>query len=265
MLTFQSVTKRFETLDGIKTVFEDLNITIETGEFISVIGANGAGKSTFVRLVSGDLLPDVGEVSLDGKGLSLMPLHLRKRLIGKVYQDPAMGAVSRMTVMENLSMADRKGQSFGLGMGLNRKGRPRYEAILGTLEMGLENHLDTEVRFLSGGQRQALALVMATLVTPRILILDEHTAALDPKSAQMILQKTAELVQAEKITTIMITHSLNAAIQYGERLLLFSGGQVRLDVKGEEKKALTPQILMPYYVQEGSPSPMDPNENNKDE
>lgn len=262
MLTFQSVTKRFETLDGIKTVLEDLNITIESGEFVSVVGANGTGKSTFVRLVSGDLLPDVGEVSLDGRGLSLMPLHLRKRLIGKVYQDPAMGTVSRMTVLENLSMADRKGKSFGLGMGLNRKGRSRYEKLLGTLEMGMESHLDTEVRFLSGGQRQALALIMATLVTPRILILDEHTAALDPKSAQMILQKTAELVSTEQITTIMITHSLNAAIHYGERLLLFSGGQIRLDLKGEEKKALTPQILLPYYVQDASSSPMEERSDN---
>ncbi len=262
MLTFQSVTKRFETLDGIKTVFENLNITIESGEFVSVVGANGTGKSTFVRLVSGDLLPDSGEVSLDGKGLSLMPLHLRKRLIGKVYQDPAMGAVSRMTVLENLSMADRKGKSFGLGMGLNRKERSRYEKLLGTLDMGMESHLDTEVRFLSGGQRQALALIMATLVTPRILILDEHTAALDPKSAQMILQKTAELVSTEQITTIMITHSLNAAIHYGERLLLFSGGQIRLDLKGEEKKALTPQILLPYYVQDASSSPMEERSEN---
>lgn len=254
MLEFQSVTKRFETLDGVKTVFEDMSITIEKGEFVSVVGSNGAGKSTFVRLVSGDLLPDGGEVSLDGKGLSQMPLHIRKRLIGKVYQDPALGAVSRMTVMENLSMADRKGQNFGLGMGLNRKGRSRYESILGTLEMGLESHMDTEVRFLSGGQRQALALIMATLVTPRILILDEHTAALDPKSAHYILEKTAQLVGTEKITTIMITHSLNAAIHYGGRLLLFSGGQVKLDVRGAQKKALTPQILMPYYVQEGSGS-----------
>lgn len=256
MLTFESVTKRFDTLDGVRTVFEDLNITIGTGEFVSVVGSNGAGKSTFVRLVSGDLLPDCGDVSLDGKGLSLMPMHLRKRLIGKVYQDPALGAVSRMTVMENLSMAGRKGQGFGLGLGLNRRERGRYAALLGTLGMGLENHLDTEVRFLSGGQRQALALVMATLVTPRILILDEHTAALDPKSAQMILEKTAELVSAERITTIMITHSLQAAIHYGDRLLLFSGGQVRLDLKGETKRALTPATLMPYYVQEGTASPL---------
>jgi len=256
MLTFQAVTKRFDTLDGVRTVFENLDITIGTGEFVSVVGSNGAGKSTFVRLVSGDLLPDAGEVSLDGKGLSLMPLHVRKRLIGKVYQDPALGAVSRMTVMENLSMAGRKGQTFGLSLGLNRRERGRYGEVLGTLGMGLENHLDTEVRFLSGGQRQALALVMATLVTPRILILDEHTAALDPKSAQLILEKTAALVSAERMTTIMITHSLQSAIQYGDRLLLFSGGQVRLDLKGAEKHTLTPAALMPYYVQEGAASPL---------
>lgn len=251
MLRIDSITKSFENeLGEVKNVFNGLNLNIEQGDFISIIGSNGAGKSTLLDTITGNITPDSGKINIDGKDITNMPKYKRGSFISKVYQNPSIGTAPSMTVFENLSMADNKGKSFGFSLGLNKKRKEYYRSLLKELGLGIENQMDTEVKSLSGGQRQCLALIMATLNKPKVLLLDEHTAALDPKTSKIIMNKTREIVEKNGISTLMITHNLQDAINYGNRLIMLHNGEILLDVKGEEKRELTPEKLLKVFNRE---------------
>lgn len=251
MLKIENITKSFENeLGEIKNVFKGLNLNIEQGDFISIIGSNGAGKSTLLDTITGNITPDSGKVNIDGKDITDMPKHKRGSFISKVYQNPSVGTAPSMTVFENLSMADNKGKTFGFSLGLNKKRKEYYRSLLKELGLGIENQMDTEVKSLSGGQRQCLALIMATLNKPKVLLLDEHTAALDPKTSKIIMNKTREIVEKNGISTLMITHNLQDAINFGNRLIMLHNGEILLDVKGKEKSELTPEKLLKVFNRE---------------
>ena len=251
MLRIDSITKSFENeLGEVKNVFNGLNLNIEQGDFISIIGSNGAGKSTLLDTITGNITPDSGKINIDGKDITNMPKYKRGSFISKVYQNPSIGTAPSMTVFENLSMADNKGKSFGFSLGLNKKRKEYYRSLLKELGLGIENQMDTEVKSLSGGQRQCLALIMATLNKPKVLLLDEHTAALDPKTSKIIMNKTREIVEKNGISTLMITHNLQDAINYGNRLIMLHNGEILLDVKGKEKRELTPEKLLKVFNRE---------------
>lgn len=251
MLRIDNIKKSFENeLGEVKNVFNGLNLNIEQGDFISIIGSNGAGKSTLLDTITGNITPDSGKINIDGKDITNMPKYKRGSFISKVYQNPSIGTAPSMTVFENLSMADNKGKSFGFSLGLNKKRKEYYRSLLKELGLGIENQMDTEVKSLSGGQRQCLALIMATLNKPKVLLLDEHTAALDPKTSKIIMNKTREIVEKNGISTLMITHNLQDAINYGNRLIMLHNGEILLDVKGEEKRELTPEKLLKVFNRE---------------
>lgn len=214
---------------------------------MTIIGSNGAGKSTLLNTIMGNVVPDDGRITIDGRDITTLEKHRRNTFISKVYQNPSLGTSPSMTVYENLSMADNKGKRFGLSLGLNKKRREYYRSILAELNLGIEDQMDTEVGLLSGGQRQSLALIMATLNQPELLLLDEHTAALDPKTSQKIMEKTREVVERSSIPTMMITHNLGDAIRYGNRLIMLHQGRVVLDIRGREKEELTPEKLLAEF------------------
>lgn len=251
MLRIDNIKKSFENeLGEVKNVFNGLNLNIEQGDFISIIGSNGAGKSTLLDTITGNITPDSGKINIDGKDITNMPKHKRGSFISKVYQNPSVGTAPSMTVFENLSMADNKGKTFGFSLGLNKKRKEYYRSLLKELGLGIENQMDTEVKSLSGGQRQCLALIMATLNKPKVLLLDEHTAALDPKTSKIIMNKTREIVEKNRISTLMITHNLQDAINYGNRLIMLHNGEILLDVKEEAKRELTPEKLLKVFNRE---------------
>lgn len=248
MLSISAIKKRFITeLGTTKVVFDGLDLEVGKGDFISIIGSNGAGKSTLLDTITGNIALDSGAISIDGNDITNLPRHKRGSFISKVYQNPSLGTAPSMTVFENLSMADNKGKKFGLSLGLNKARKDYYQEILKELDLGIEKQLDTEVGALSGGQRQCLALLMATLNKPKILLLDEHTAALDPKTSKIIMDKTKEIVEKNQISTLMITHNLQDAINYGNRLIMLHNGKIILDVKGEEKRGLTSEKLLKIF------------------
>ncbi len=250
MLKIDKISKKFNAgTPQEKVVFDEFSFYIEKGEFISIIGSNGAGKSTFLNLISGTAELDSGDVVLEGKSLKNLPKFKRSTYISKVFQNPTLGTAPSMTIMENLSMAENKGKKFGLGFGLNKKSESKYKELLKGLNLNLENQLYTPVGLLSGGQRQALSLIMATLKKPDLLLLDEHTAALDPKTSKMIMGKTDEIVRKNEVTTLMITHNLSDAIKYGDRLIMFHKGQIILDVSGNEKQDLSVEKLLKIFSQ----------------
>ena len=236
MLKLTDIDKTFNagTIDE-KVLFDKFSLSIDEGEFVSVVGSNGSGKTTMLNIISGDVLPDGGPVELKGKDITKMKNFVRAKNIARVFQNPAMGTCPSMTILENMSIADNKGKRYGLTRGLNLKRKDFYRSQLQILGMGLENRLDTLTGTLSGGQRQALALIMATMSKPDILLLDEHTAALDPKSADIVMELTRDVVEESKITTVMITHNLRYAVEYGTRAIMMHEGNVILDLKGEEK------------------------------
>lgn len=236
MLELCNINKTFNkgTIDE-KKLFTDFNIKINDKEFVSVIGSNGSGKTTMLNIISGDVMPDSGSITINGKDITKSANYKRAKNISRVFQDPSSGTCPTMTIFENLSIADNKGKSFNLTKGLNTARKEFYQTQLETLGMGLENRLGTLAGGLSGGQRQALALIMATLSEPDILLLDEHTAALDPKSADIVMNLTDKVVKDKKITTIMITHNLRYAAEYGSRTVMMHEGKAILDVSGEEK------------------------------
>ncbi len=240
MLKLVDINKSFNknTIDE-KILFTDFNITIEKGEFVSVIGSNGSGKTTMLNIIYGDITPDSGNIFLSDEDITRKKNFIRAKRIARVFQNPAMGTCPTMTILENMSIADNKGKAFNLTKGLNTKRKEFYQSQLEVLGMGLENRLDTKAGTLSGGQRQALALIMATLTTPDLLLLDEHTAALDPKSADIVMQLTEEIVTAKKVTTLMVTHNLRYATDYATRTIMMHEGRTILDVSGEEKKNKT--------------------------
>lgn len=236
MLKLTDIDKTFNagTIDE-KVLFDKFSLSIDEGEFVSVVGSNGSGKTTMLNIISGDVLPDGGHVELKGKDITKMKNFVRAKNIARVFQNPAMGTCPSMTILENMSIADNKGKRYGLTRGLNLKRKDFYRSQLQILGMGLENRLNTLTGTLSGGQRQALALIMATMSKPDILLLDEHTAALDPKSADIVMELTRDIVEESKITTVMITHNLRYAVEYGTRAIMMHEGNVILDLKEEEK------------------------------
>ena len=248
MINISNIKKTFySALGEEKAVFNGLNLEINQGDFISVIGSNGAGKTTLLNTISGNIDLDDGYIEVDGKNINNLAKHKRGEFISKVYQNPALGTAPSMTIFENLSMADNKGKIFGLSLGLNYSRKEYYMNLLKELDLGLENLLDTEVQYLSGGQRQCLALIMATLNQPKVLLLDEHTAALDPKTSKIIMDKTEEIVKKSEIPALMITHNLQDAIRYGNRLIMLHNGEIILDIKGKEKEELTQDALMEIF------------------
>lgn len=216
-------------------LFQDFSLTIQDGEFVSVVGSNGSGKTSMLNLICGSIPLDSGSIRIGGKDITNMPEFKRQRKIGRVYQNPAMGTCPSMTILENMSLADNKGKPFNLRPGTNRQSVDFYREQLKSLGLGLEDKMDVKVGVLSGGQRQAMALLMSTMTPIEFLILDEHTAALDPKTAEIIMQLTGKIVEEKHLTTIMVTHNLRYAVEYGNRLLMMHQGHAVMDRAGAEK------------------------------
>lgn len=230
-----------------KKALNGLNLTLNDGDFVTVIGGNGAGKSTLLNAISGVWKPDSGTVEIDGVDVTNMPEHKRAAFLGRVFQDPMKGTAPDMEIAENLAIAARRGTKRKLIWGIKKNERQGYKELLSTLELGLENRLSCKVGLLSGGQRQAITLLMATLRRPKLLLLDEHTAALDPKTAAKVLEITDKLVNENKLTTLMITHNMQDAISHGNRLIMMHEGKVLVDVSGEDKKKLTISELLGLF------------------
>ncbi|MDD3430039.1 MAG: ATP-binding cassette domain-containing protein [Oscillospiraceae bacterium] len=230
-----------------KKALTGVELVINPGDFITVIGGNGAGKSTLLNLIAGVYLPDAGSIILDGIDVTKQPEYKRAAMLGRVFQDPMLGTAGNMGIEENLAMAYRRGKTRGLGWGILNEERKYYKEQLAMLDLGLENRLTSKVRLLSGGQRQALTLLMATLKKPKLLLLDEHTAALDPKTAAKVLQITEQIVNENNLTTLMITHNMKDAIRLGNRLIMMHEGKIVYDISGEEKKSLHVSDLLQKF------------------
>ncbi|MDD4212531.1 MAG: ATP-binding cassette domain-containing protein [Bacilli bacterium] len=248
MLEVKNLTKIFnKDTENQKVALDHVFVHIEEGEFVTVIGGNGSGKSTFLNLISGIHMPDEGAIFLGGINVAKLPEHRRAKYLGRVFQDPMMGTAANMSILENLFIAKKKGEKKTLHWGFNRDDTALFKEKLRALNLGLEDRLEQKMGLLSGGQRQAITLIMATLEKPKVLLLDEHTAALDPKTAKTVLNLTNTMIEQEKLTTIMITHNMRDAIKYGNRLLMFNNGKIIFDVKGEEKKHLTIEALLAKF------------------
>jgi putative ABC transport system ATP-binding protein len=224
-----------------------VDLTLAPGDFAVVIGSNGAGKSTLLNALAGEVALDAGTVAVAGTDLTPLPTHRRARWIARVFQDPAIGTAGTLTIEENLAVAESRGARRGLGLALSAAGRARHRVLLATIGLGLENRLTTRVSLLSGGQRQALALVMAVMGEPALLLLDEHTAALDPRTAEAVMQATLAAVGRARLTTLMVTHNMGNALAYGNRLIMMRDGAIVLDVSGAEKAALTVEALIARF------------------
>ena len=248
MLKLEHITKTFNPGSANEVVlYKDLNVEIHEGEFVTIIGSNGSGKSTFFNVISGNIHQDSGKVIFEDKDISRLPEHKRSSCIGRVFQNPSMGTAPSLTILQNMAMAYNKGKAYGLSKGVDRSLIPMFEKELAGMQLGLENKLHVPVGSLSGGQRQALSLLMATLSTPKLLLLDEHTAALDPKTSDLIIHLTEKIVKEKQMTTIMITHNLKHAITYGNRLLMFHKGEIIMDIPEAEKKTLTVEKLIEKF------------------
>ena len=228
-------------------LFQDFNLTIRDGEFVSVVGSNGSGKTSMLNIICGSIPVEAGSILIDGKDITREKEYKRNRKIGRVYQNPAMGTCPSMTILENMSLADNKGKFFGLGRGTNKARIEYYRESLAQLGLGLEDKMDVKVGSLSGGQRQAMALLMSTMTPIEFLILDEHTAALDPKTAQKVLKVTDQIIAEHHLTALMVTHNMKDAIKHGNRLIMMHDGRVILDISGEEKQKLTVADLMHQF------------------
>ena len=250
MLEIKNIHKTFnEGTINEKKVFEGLSLTLEDGDFVTVIGGNGAGKSTMLNIVAGAYPVDDGEVIIDGVNVTRLPEYKRAKYIGRVFQDPRMGTASDMWVEENMSVADSRGHRRGVRWAITGKDRARYKEQLAQLDLGLEDRLTTKMGLLSGGQRQAITLLMAAMKKPKILLLDEHTAALDPKTAAKVLEITDKLVSENGLTALMVTHNMRDAIAHGNRIIMMNAGKIVLDIKGEEKKKLTVEALLAMFTE----------------
>ena len=254
MLELINVCKTFNpgTVNA-KTALNDLNLTLNDGDFVTVIGGNGAGKSTMLNAIAGSFQIDSGKIVIDGTDITGLPEHKRAAFLGRVFQDPMMGTAPTMQIVENLALAARRGQSRGLKWGITKAEKEQYQEMLRKLDLGLEDRLTSKVGLLSGGQRQALTLLMASLQKPKLLLLDEHTAALDPKTAAKVLELSDRIVAENHLTTMMVTHNMKDAIAHGNRLIMMYDGRIVIDVSGEEKKKLTvPQLLELFSKVSGS-------------
>ena len=248
MLELSNITKIYNP--GTETemcLFRDFNLTVADGEFVSVVGSNGSGKTSMLNLICGSIPLDGGDIRINGTSIRGMKDFQRYRKMGRVYQDPSMGTCPHMTILENMSLADHKGGRFGLTAGVNRKREAAYREMLASLKLGLEDKMNGQVGSLSGGQRQAVALLMATLTPLDFLILDEHTAALDPRTAEIIMQLTDRIVREKKLTAIMVTHNLRYAVEYGDRLLMMHQGRAEMDVSGEARKNLKVEDILEKF------------------
>ncbi|GAA4363467.1 ABC transporter ATP-binding protein [Paeniglutamicibacter cryotolerans] len=245
MLEVNNISKTFfpGTVNERKALRE-VNLNLGAGEFVTVIGSNGAGKSTILNMVGGKLRPDTGSVIIDGKDVTKLPDHVRARFIGRVFQDPMAGTAPNMTIEENMSLALGRGTNRGLGLGVTKAKRVRFAEELRSLELGLENRMKSKVGLLSGGQRQALSLLMATFSGPKILLLDEHTAALDPQRAALVARLTEEIVERHQLTTLMVTHNMEQALRLGTRLIMMHDGQIILDLDQEQKSRMQVSDLL---------------------
>lgn len=245
MLKIENVSKTFNmgTINE-KKALSNLQLDVQEGDFITIIGGNGAGKSTMMNMVAGVYPIDCGKIFIDQQDVSLLAEYQRAKLIGRVFQDPMMGTAADMEIQENLAMAARRGKNRTLRWEVNQEEKGEYKKILSRLGLGLEDRMTSKVGLLSGGQRQALTLLMATLTKPKVLLLDEHTAALDPRTAKKVLDLTQEIVQEQNLTTLMVTHNMQDAIRIGNRLIMMHEGRIIYDVRGEEKKNLTVEDLM---------------------
>lgn len=230
-----------------KLVLNGLNLELKDGDFVTVIGGNGAGKSTMLNMIAGVHFPDSGKIMLDNEDITNLPEHVRAKYLGRVFQDPMMGTAANMEIEENLALAYRRGSKRGLGWGITKEEKDLYVEKLKTLGLGLETRLTAKVGLLSGGQRQALTLLMATLRHPKLLLLDEHTAALDPKTASKVLELSEQIITTNSLTALMVTHNMKNAIQYGNRLIMMYDGKIIYDVAGEEKKQLHVSDLLEKF------------------
>ena len=231
-----------------KTALKGVNLTLNAGDFVTVIGGNGAGKSTLLNSIAGVYPVDGGSITIDGVDVTHLPEHRRAKYLGRVFQDPMMGTAADMSIEENLAMAARRGRKRTLRWYINGQERKDYVELLAQLDLGLENRLSDKVGLLSGGQRQALTLLMATLQSPKILLLDEHTAALDPKTAAKVLELSAKLIGENQLTAMMVTHNMNDAIKYGNRLIMMNEGQILYEVAGDEKQQLQKEDLIALFA-----------------
>jgi putative ABC transport system ATP-binding protein len=252
MLEIKNVYKTFNpgTVNQ-KVALNDLNLTLEDGDFVTVIGGNGAGKSTMLNAVAGVWPVDMGKIIIDGKDITRLPEHKRAAYIGRVFQDPMMGTAATMQIDENLALAARRGAGRTLRIGITKKENAEYHELLKTLGLGLEDRMTSKVGLLSGGQRQAVTLLMATLKKPKLLLLDEHTAALDPKTAAKVLELSDRIVAENGLTTMMVTHNMKDAIAHGNRLIMMDAGRVVLDIAGREKQRLTVPDLLALFSEAG--------------
>lgn len=250
MLKIENLTKIFNedlSEDLIKTALDDINIHIKKGEFVTVIGGNGSGKSTFLNTISGMIKETSGKITLNGVNINKLKEFERAKYIGRVFQDPLLGTAHNMSVLENLYLSSHKGKKRKLKWSFKKEDEKRFINLVKELNLNLENNIHQKIGLLSGGQRQAITLLMATMNEPNLLLLDEHTAALDPKTANVVLNITEEIVTKNNTTTIMITHNMKDAINYGNRLIMFNEGKIVLDVKGEEKKNLKIKDLLEKF------------------
>lgn len=248
MLELKNVTKVFNpgTVNE-KVALDNVSLTLEDGDFVTVIGGNGAGKSTMLNAISGVWKPDEGQILIDGVDVTPMPEYKRARFLGRVFQDPMMGTAAGMGIDENLALASRRGKRRGLGWGITKAEREHYRELLTPLGLGLEDRLSTKVGLLSGGQRQAVTLLMASMQQPRLLLLDEHTAALDPKTAAKVLELSDQIIESNGLTALMVTHNMHDAIVHGNRLIMMHNGGIILDISGEDKKKLTVEQLLAQF------------------
>lgn len=248
MLELRNISKTYNAgLINETKVLEDFSLSVPKGQFVTVIGSNGSGKTTILNLICGTIFPDSGKIFLDGKDITNMTEFRRAKHIGRVFQDPQKGTSPNMTILENLSLADNKGKHYGLGMGVNKKRINEYRDMLAPLGLGLENKLNVLAGSLSGGQRQVLAMVMCTMTDIDLLILDEHTAALDPKTSELIIELTNKIVGEKGITTMMVTHNLRHAVSYGDRLLMFHRGGIEVDLFGEARENVCVDDLLDRF------------------
>lgn len=248
LLKLHSINKIFnEATADEKIALDEINLELKAGDFVTVIGSNGAGKSTMMNMISGALTPDFGRILIDGKDVSKLAEYKRSQFIGRVFQDPMAGTAPSMTIEENLALAYSRNKKRGLKTGVDKKRRAFFVQSLEMLHLNLENRLNAKVGLLSGGERQALSLLMATFTNPSILLLDEHTAALDPSRAELITNLTKQLVEKDKLTTLMVTHNMQQALDLGNRLIMMDNGQIILEVNEEEKKSLTIEKLMDEF------------------
>ncbi len=249
MLEIKNVSKTFNpgTVNE-KVALHDLSLTLKDGDFVTVIGGNGAGKSTLLNAIAGVWKPDTGSIVIDGVDITNVPEYKRAKFLGRVFQDPMMGTAADMQIDENLALANRRGKRRGMVWWIRKGEREQYKQMLADLDLGLETRLTSKVGLLSGGQRQAVTLLMASLNQPKLLLLDEHTAALDPKTAAKVLEITDRIVTEKKLTTVMITHNMKDAIEHGNRLIMMYEGNVVVDVEDEDKKKLTVEDLLGLFA-----------------